>query len=62
MKKLKKEKEMEMLYMREERKLFVGGLATEVVERDLRKFFTQFGQVVDCQVSIASSENIIRIE
>jgi len=50
MKKLKKEKEMEMLYLREERKLFVGGLATETVERDLKKYFAQFGQVIDCQV------------
>lgn len=50
MKKIKKEKEMEVLTMREARKLFLGGLSPETVEKDLRKHFTQFGQVVDAQV------------
>jgi len=49
-KRIKKEKELELLYQREERKLFLGGLAQETVERDLRKHFTQFGQIVDVQV------------
>lgn len=50
MKRLKKQKEMEALYMREERKLFLGGLSLDTVEKDLRKHFTQFGQIVDVQV------------
>ena len=50
MKKLKKEAEMNTLYMREERKLFLGGLSPETVEKDLRKHFIQFGQIVDVQV------------
>ena len=50
MKALKKQKEMDMLYAREERKLFLGGLAPETVEKDLRKHFIQFGQIVDVQV------------
>ena len=50
LKKIKKEKEMELLYMREERKLFLGGLSPETVEKDLRKHFTQFGQLVEAQV------------
>ncbi len=49
-KKIKKEKDMETLYMREERKLFLGGLSLETVEKDLRKHFIQFGQIVDVQV------------
>ena len=47
---LRKEKELEILHQREERKLFLGGLAQETIERDLRKHFTQFGQIVDVQV------------
>ena len=50
MKKLKKEAEINSLYMREERKLFLGGLSPETVEKDLRKHFIQFGQIVDVQV------------
>ena len=50
LKKLKKEKEMELLTMREERKLFLGGLSPDTVEKDIRKHFTQYGQVVDAQV------------
>ena len=50
MKRLKKQKEMDALYQREERKLFLGGLSLETVEKDLRKHFTQFGQLVDVQV------------
>lgn len=50
MKRLQKEKEMETLYMREERKLFLGGLSPDTVEKDLRKHFIQFGQIVDVQV------------
>lgn len=50
MRKLKKDKEMEALYMREERKLFLGGLSPDTVEKDLRKHFIQFGQIVDVQV------------
>lgn len=50
MKRIKKEKEMEVLYAREERKLFLGGLDPTTVEKDLRKHFTQFGQLLDVQV------------
>jgi len=50
MKDLKKKKEMDMLYQREERKLFLGGLSPDTVEKDLRKHFTQFGELVDVQV------------
>ena len=50
LKKLKKQREMELLTMREERKLFLGGLSPDTVEKDIRKHFTQFGQVVDAQV------------
>ena len=50
MRALKKEKDLEKLYMREERKLFLGGLSPDTVEKDLRKHFTQFGQLVDVQV------------
>ncbi|XP_040568298.1 uncharacterized protein [Lepeophtheirus salmonis] len=49
-KRIAKEKETELLYMREERKLFLGGLAPETIEKDLRKHFSQFGQLVDVQV------------
>ena len=44
MKRIKREKEMEALYQREERKLFLGGLSLDTVEKDLRKHFIQFGQ------------------
>merc|ERR1712223_1251922 len=50
MKALQKQKQMDELYMREERKLFLGGLAPESVEKDLRKHFIQFGQIADVQV------------
>ena len=46
MKKLKKQKEDEQLYQREERKLFLGGLSQDTVEKDLRKHFIQFGEIV----------------
>ena len=55
LKKIKKEKEMEMLYLREERKLFLGGLSPDTVEKDLRKHFTQFGQLVEAQVQWGSN-------
>ncbi len=50
MRRIKKEKEMERLYMREERKLFLGGLSQDTVEKDLRKHFGTYGQIVDVQV------------
>jgi len=50
LRRLKKEKDDDDQYQREERKLFLGGLSPDTVERDLRKHFTQFGQVVDVQV------------
>ena len=40
-KKLKKQKEDEQLYQKEERKLFLGGLSQDTVEKDLRKHFIQ---------------------
>jgi hypothetical protein len=54
LKKIKKEKELEMLYLREERKLFLGGLSPDTVEKDLKKHFTQFGQLVETQVKCRS--------
>jgi len=38
------------LYMREERKLFLGGLAEVTTEKDLRATFDEFGTIVDCKV------------
>ena len=49
-KRLQKQKEQEQLYQREERKLFLGGLSLDTVEKDLRKHFIQFGEIVDVQV------------
>ena len=49
-KKLKKQKEDEQLYQKEERKLFLGGLSQDTVEKDLRKHFIQFGEIIDVQV------------
>ncbi len=50
MKRIRQEEEVKKLYMREERKLFLGGLSSDTVEKDLRKHFSQFGQLVDVQV------------
>ena len=50
MRRLKSEAKMKAKFLIEERKLFLGGLAPETVEKDLRKHFTQFGQIVDVQV------------
>ena len=47
---LKNKKEEEDRISREERKLFLGGLSRDTVEKDLRKHFTQFGQLIDVQV------------
>ena len=41
--------------MREERKIFIGGLSADTVEKDLKKYFTQFGQVIEAQVSITEA-------
>ena len=38
------------IYMREERKLFLGGLAKETTEEDLRATFDEFGTIVDCKL------------
>ena len=50
MRRLKSEAKMKAKFLIEERKLFLGGLSLETVEKDLRKHFTQFGQLVDVQV------------
>ncbi len=47
---IKKQKEAEVMHMREERKLFLGGLSPDTVEKDLRKHFSKYGQMVDVQV------------
>lgn len=49
-KRLQKDKQMEALHMQECRKLFLGGLSYDTVEKDLRKHFIQFGHIVDVQV------------
>eukprot|EP00088_Acartia_fossae_P035033 TRINITY_DN3603_c0_g1_i12.p1 TRINITY_DN3603_c0_g1~~TRINITY_DN3603_c0_g1_i12.p1 ORF type:complete len:490 (-),score=161.34 TRINITY_DN3603_c0_g1_i12:26-1495(-) len=50
MKKDKKDEKLLNTYMREERKLFLGGLAEETTEKDLKKTFSQFGTLMDCKV------------
>jgi len=50
MKKQKKDDKLLATYMQEERKLFLGGLAEETTEKDLKKTFTQFGTIMDCKV------------
>merc|ERR1719471_1076703 len=47
---MKELKETEQLYQKEERKLFLGGLSQDTVEKDLRKHFIQFGEIIDVQV------------
>jgi len=49
-KKIKKDEKLLNTYMREERKLFLGGLAEETTEKDLKKVFNQFGTIMDCKV------------
>ncbi|TRY61372.1 hypothetical protein TCAL_14068 [Tigriopus californicus] len=49
-KRLQKEKHLETLYAQECRKLFVGGLSKDTVEKDLRKHFTPFGHLLDVRV------------
>ena len=51
MRKDKKDEKLLNTYMREERKLFLGGLAEETTEKDLKKTFTQFGTIMDCKVN-----------
>ena len=48
--KSKKSEKLMNIYMREERKLFLGGLAEETTEKDLRATFDEFGTIVDCKV------------
>ena len=49
-KKAKKDEKLMNMYMREERKLFLGGLAEVTTEKDLRATFDEFGTIVDCKV------------
>ena len=49
-KKAKKDEKLMNMYMREERKMFLGGLAEETTEKDLRSTFNEFGTIVDCKV------------
>lgn len=49
-KKVKKDEKLLNTYMREERKLFLGGVAEETTEKDLKKTFAQFGTIMDCKV------------
>lgn len=50
MKKDKKDEKLLNTYMREERKLFLGGIAEETTEKDLKKTFSPFGTIMDCKV------------
>jgi len=50
MKKDKKDEKLLNTYMREERKLFLGGIAEETTEKDLKKAFSPFGTIMDCKV------------
>ena len=50
MRKNKKSEKLMNIYMREERKLFLGGLAEETTEKDLRATFDEYGTIVDCKV------------
>jgi len=49
-KKNKKDDRLRETYQREERKLFLGGLAEETTEKDLKKTFSEFGTIIDCKV------------
>lgn len=49
-KKIKKDEKLMNTYMREERKLFLGGLTEETTEKDLKGTFNQFGTIIDCKV------------
>lgn len=49
-KQMEKEEKMRQLYQREERKLYLGGLSRDTVEKDLRKHFIKYGMMVDVQV------------
>lgn len=49
-KKLKKDEKIMNMYMREERKLFLGGLSQETTEKDLKAIFKEFGTIIDCKV------------
>ena len=50
MKKMKKDEKIMNMYMREERKLFLGGLGQETTEKDLKAVFKEFGTIIDCKV------------
>ncbi|XP_023345472.1 heterogeneous nuclear ribonucleoprotein D0 [Eurytemora carolleeae] len=49
-KKMKKDEKLLNTYMREERKLFLGGISEDTTEKDLKKVFSQFGTIIDCKV------------
>ncbi len=51
MKKIKKDEKLLNTYQREERKLFLGGIAEETTEKDLKKAFSPFGTIMDCKVN-----------
>ena len=49
-KKIKKDEKLMNMYMREERKLFLGGLTEDTTEKDLKNIFKEFGTIIDCKV------------
>jgi len=49
-KKIKKDEKLMSMYMREERKLFLGGLTEDTTEKDLKTIFKEFGTIIDCKV------------
>ena len=50
MKKAKRDEKLMNMYMREERKLFLGGLSYKTTEKTLRAVFEEFGTIIDCKV------------
>jgi len=60
LRRLRKEKDDLSLDQREERKIFLGGLSADTVEKDLRKHFEQFGQLADVKVMRDADNGVSR--